>query len=115
MTGRDDRGRYLLLVAGTVVAGLAGYAGYVLYPRFGLPPVAGASVLVLASAAGFAAFFSPCSFPLLAALLAREASAEQGSWSPRPGRALLFAMSLSVGAVVFVTVVGLLFAVGAAA
>lgn len=112
MTGRDDRLRYLLLVAGTVVAGMAGYTGYVLYPRFGLPSVAGASVLVLASAAGFAAFFSPCSFPLLATLLSREAADGDGPRSRRSGRALLFATALSVGAVVFVLGVGLLFALG---
>lgn len=112
MTGRDDRWRYALLVAGTVMAGLAGYVGYVLYPRFGLPSAAGASVLVLASAAGFAAFFSPCSFPLLATLLAREAAGDPGARSRRPGRALLFATSLSVGAVTFVLAVGALFAVG---
>lgn len=112
MTEVGDRWRYVLLVVGTLVAGLAGYVGYVLYPRFGLPSVAGASVLVLASAAGFAAFFSPCSFPLLATLLAREAGGDEAPPSRRPGRALLFATSLSVGAMAFVMAVGLLFAVG---
>lgn len=112
MTGDPNSGgRYLLLVAGVLLAGVAGYVGYVVYPRFELPAVAGAGLLVLASAAGFAAFFSPCSFPLLATLLARHTGADQPT-ATRVRRAVLFATSLSVGAVVFVLAVGALFALG---
>lgn len=111
----DDRGgdrlRYGLVVAGTLLAGLAGYAGYVLYPRFGLQPATGASVLLLAAAAGFAAFFSPCSFPLLTTLLARQ-TASDASRRQRLYRAALFAAALSTGAVTFVLTVGVLFALG---
>ena len=58
------------------MVGLAGYVGCLLYPRFGLPAAEGAGLLALAAAAGFAAFFSPCSFSLLAALLGRTATAD---------------------------------------
>ncbi len=107
----DDRWRYGLLVVGTLLAAIAGYLGYVLYPRFGLPAVAGASMLALSAAAGFAAFFSPCSFPLLAALLARQ-SAPEASRHARVRHATMFAAALSTGAVTFVLVVGFVFAVG---
>ncbi len=103
--------RYLLLVAAVVVAATAGYVGYLVYPRFDLPAAAGAGLFVLAAAAGWAAFFSPCSFPLLATLLARHTGAGQPVGS-RLRRALLFAASLSVGAVAFVLAVGVLFALG---
>lgn len=108
---RDLRWRYGLLAAGTLLAGIAGYVGYVLYPRFGLPPVAGASVLLLAAAAGFAAFFSPCSFPLLATLLARHTTGD-ASRGQRLRHAVVFAAALSTGAVVFVLTVGVMFALG---
>lgn len=106
-----DRLRYGLVAAGTLLAGLAGYVGYVAYPRFGLPSVTGASVLLLAAAAGFAAFFSPCSFPLLATLLARQ-TANDATRGQRLRRAVLFAAALSTGAVTFVLTVGVLFALG---
>ncbi|MDX1658970.1 MAG: cytochrome c biogenesis protein CcdA [Nitriliruptorales bacterium] len=114
MNDTEDRSRFALLTAGVVVLGLAGYVGYVLYPRFGLPSVTGASVLVLGAAAGLAAFFSPCSFPLLAALLARQTAAADEDRSPgrQVGAAVRFAGGLSLGALVFVLGVGLLFALG---
>jgi cytochrome c biogenesis protein CcdA len=102
-------GQYVLLVIAVVVAAVAGYVGYVLYPRFDLPSVAGAGLLALAAAAGFAAFFSPCSFPLLATLLARQTGAGQPP-QVRLRRALVFATSLSVGAVAFVLLLGVLLA-----
>lgn len=109
--GRGDRTRYVLLVAAVVAAGVGGYVGYVLYPRFDLPATAGAGTLVLAAAAGFAAFFSPCSFPLLATLLARSAGADR-PLGQRLRRAVGFAAALAAGASAFVLVVGALFAVG---
>lgn len=107
----DGWWRYGLLVAGTLLAGVAGYVGYVLYPRFGLPAVAGASVLLLAAAAGFAAFFSPCSFPLLVALLARQ-TADAAGRGHSLWRAVVSAAALSAGAVAFVLSVGVAFAFG---
>src|ERR671911_3017045 len=92
----SGRGRYWLLAAGLVLAGLAGYLGYVAFPRFDLAAGVGAGLLVLAAAAGVASFFSPCSFPLLVTLLPREGAddAEVGRQA-RPagfcGRAWLWA------------------------
>jgi cytochrome c biogenesis protein CcdA len=101
---------YALLVIGVVLLGLAGYAGYATYPRFHLPSVAGAALLALAAGAGLAAFFSPCSFPLLLTLLAREAGA-----ADRPGptaRVAAFAAAFSAGIVGFLAVLGGLIALG---
>lgn len=64
--------RYAVLVLTIALLALAGYIGYILYPRFDLPGVSGAGLLVLAAAAGLGSFFSPCSFPLLVTLLSRE-------------------------------------------
>lgn len=109
--GSRDAVRYALLTAAIIVAAVGGYAGYVLFPRFDLPAVTGAGTLLLAAAAGFAAFFSPCSFPLLATLLARHTGVG-GSTGRRLGRATAFAAALAVGASVFVLAVGVLFALG---
>ena len=105
---------YWLLVL--VVAGLAlaGYAGYVLYPRFDLPAVTGIGLLVLSAGAGIASFFSPCSFPLLVTLLARETGTQprEGTAHPATGRALGFATALSLGAATFLLIVGFFIALG---
>ena len=108
-----SRTGYLLLAVGVVLLSVAGYTGYVLYPRFGLPRAAGIGLQVLAATAGVAAFFSPCSFPLLLTLLARETGSGEDT-RIRLGRALLFASSLSIGAVAFVLGLGSLFALGGA-
>ena len=80
-------------------------------PRFDLPASVGAGLLGLAAAAGFAAFFSPCSFPLLATLLARSAG-ENRPLGQRLTRAVGFAAALAFGAASFVVAVGVLFALG---
>jgi cytochrome c biogenesis protein CcdA len=103
-------GRYLVLVAAVGLAGLAGYVGYVAYPRFDLPPLAGAGLLVLATGAGVASFFSPCSFPLLLTLLAREVRG--GPPRRRLRSALVFAAAFSVGAAIFVLALGALIGLG---
>lgn len=104
--------RYALLLAATVAVSLAGYAGYELYPRFGLPPAEGATLIALAVGAGIASFFSPCAFPLLATLLARQGAVgeERGGGRPRPWR---FAVALSLGAAVFLTLAGVAIGLGA--
>lgn len=104
------RSRYLVLVAVVVVVAAAGFVGYVLYPRFDLPGVAGAGLLGLAAAAGVASFFSPCSFPLLVTLLARQAVADEESG--RPARPVVFGGSLALGAAAFMLAAGLVIAVG---
>jgi cytochrome c biogenesis protein CcdA len=93
-----------------VLAGLAGYVGYVVYPRFHLPSVTGAGLLLLAAGAGVAAFFSPCSFPLLLTLLARQVRG--GRPQNRLRSVLIFAAAFSAGAVAFVLSLGVLIGLG---
>lgn len=99
--------QYVVLVAVTALVALAGYAGYVLYPRFDLPPLTGATLLLLSAAAGVASFFSPCSFPLALTLLAREAK------PGRQGEVTRMSLWIGMGAFVFLVVVGVLLAAGA--
>lgn len=102
--------RYGLLAVAIVLAGLAGYVGYVVYPRFDLPSVTGAGLLLLAAGAGVAAFFSPCSFPLLLTLLARQV--REGPPGKRLRPVLVFAGAFSAGAVAFVLSLGALIGLG---
>ena len=103
---------YWLLIAAVLLLALGGYAGYALYPRFDLPAVSGAGLLLLAATAGVASFFSPCSFPLLATLLARQVrDVERGeAWT----RLLRFAAALALGATAFLVLAGGAIALGAA-
>ena len=110
---RGPIGRYGFLVLGVAVLAIAGYAGYELYPRFDLPAADGAGLLVLATGAGVASFFAPCSFPLLVTLLSRPAggdSEQQGSARP-----LVFGTALSAGAAAFLLLSGLAIAAGGSA
>ncbi|MBI2843909.1 MAG: hypothetical protein HYX78_10960 [Armatimonadetes bacterium] len=104
---------YWLLAFGVVILALVGYIGYELYPRFKLPAVQGAALLLLAGGAGVASFFSPCAFPLLVTLLARETGIERGA-EPRQAvrRGLVFAAALSAGAAVFLLLAGVVIAFG---
>ena len=95
------------------VLAVAGYAGYVLYPRFDLPATVGIGLLALSVAAGVASFFSPCSFPLLVTLLSRQTGAEESS--PRRSKPLTFAAALALGAAVFLLILGLAVALGGGA
>lgn len=103
---------YGLLIVGVLVLALVGYTGYLLYPRFGLPAVEGAAILILAVAAGIASFFSPCSFPLLVTLLARQAGIGRGDTTgAKLSRGpFSFAAALSLGAALFLILVGLVIA-----
>jgi cytochrome c biogenesis protein CcdA len=115
---RDEQGAipglwYALLALTVVLVAVTGWLGFLIYPRMGLPAVEGAALLVLASAAGVAAFFSPCSFPLLATILSREIGAERpAERRARAIDALRFALALSVGAGTFLVLVGLAVAAG---
>jgi cytochrome c biogenesis protein CcdA len=91
-----------------VLLGLAGYVGYVTYPRFNLPSVEGAALLLLGAAAGIASFFSPCSFPLLLTLLARQVR----GGAHRGQTVLIFAGSFSLGAAAFLLLLGTIIGVG---
>jgi cytochrome c biogenesis protein CcdA len=103
---------YSALLLTVLFLALAGYAGYALYPRFDLPAVTGAGLLLLAAAAGLASFFSPCSFPLLATLLARQVRdvPRRQAWT----RLLHFAAALAAGATLFLLSAGAVLALGAA-
>ena len=59
--------RYSAMALGVLVAGLAGYVGFVAFVAADRAVAAG--TMFLAAATGFAAFFSPCSFPLLLTFL----------------------------------------------
>lgn len=118
--GRGEYGglRYALLALGVGVLALAGYAGYELYPRFDLPAVEGAGLFLLAAGAGIASFFSPCAFPLLVTLLARDTAAPGVAVrGPRTAfrRGLGFATALSLGAGTFLLLAGLIVALGGGA
>jgi cytochrome c biogenesis protein CcdA len=104
-------GSYALLAVATLAVALLGYLGYVLYPRFDLPAGTGASLFLLSAAAGVASFFSPCGFPLLVTVLARDTATGEGRLSL--SRALAFGAWLSLGAAAFVLVLGFLIALGA--
>ena len=114
MTRSQQRGAltYVALLLAVLFLALAGYAGYALYPRFDLPAVTGAGLLLLAAAAGLASFFSPCSFPLLATLLARQVRGmpQREAWP----RLLRFATALAAGAILFLLLAGAALTLGAA-
>jgi cytochrome c biogenesis protein CcdA len=104
---REGPSRYLALALGAVVLALAGYLGYVVYPRFHLPPGSGVGLLLLAAGAGIASFFSPCSFPLLVTMLARPLAERAAAERHRPLRdAVRFAAALSLGAASFLIAIG---------
>lgn len=104
---------YWLLPVTVALVSLAGYGAYLLYPRFDLPAAQGIGLLVLASAAGIAAFFSPCSFPLLVTLLSASAQTEPGIH--RRANPLVFALAMASGAGLFLILMGLVIAAGGAA
>lgn len=108
--GQAAGSRYVILAVAVVVVAVAGYLGYVVYPRFGLPGVEGLALLGLAAAAGVAAFFSPCSFPLMATLLARQAVDD--SDAGRPPRPAVFGGSLALGAAAFMLLAGTVIGLG---
>jgi copper chaperone CopZ/cytochrome c biogenesis protein CcdA len=113
--GNGSRGgamsRYGVLIVAVLAIALAGYVGYVLYPRFDLPAAQGAGLLGLAAAAGIASFFSPCSFPLLLGLLGRQAvrQADDGNDTARP---LVFGGALAAGAAAFMILAGIVVGLG---
>lgn len=105
---------YGTFVLSVVLLGVAGYAAYLLYPRFNLPAVDVVGLLGLSIAAGIASFFSPCSFPLLATLLVRETRAEPKGEDRRTAlsRAFQHAAALALGATVFLVLTGGIIAAG---
>ena len=101
-----------LLVVVTIVVGLAGYVGFRVFREFDVGGATGIGLVVVAATVGIAAFFSPCSFPLLLTALTRQITAEP---EHRTKEALRFATGASIGAVTFVAGFGLLLSLGGGA
>jgi cytochrome c biogenesis protein CcdA len=105
--------QYWIFVLVVVLLSIVAYAGYVLYPRFDLPSATSAGLLVLSVGAGIASFFAPCSFPLLVTLLGREVGANEAEgYGDSTRRALTFATALSLGAITFLVLSGIILALG---
>ena len=104
-----------LLALAVLALAVAGYAGYALYPRFDLPAVSGAGLLLLAAAAGIAAFFSPCSFSLLLTLLAGDIDPHGNRHPGFSSHAWRNATALALGATLFLLATGAVIAFGGAA
>lgn len=104
-TERDPRLRYVLLAAAILLVGLAGFVGFLAYPRLQTPAPVGVGTLVLAAGAGLAVFFSPCAFPLLLTLLVRDAGSDRRA-------AVRFASAFSIGIVSVLAALGALIAAG---
>ena len=102
----------LLLFAATITVGLAGYVGFRVFRQFDVGGATGIGLAVVAATVGIAAFFSPCSFPLLLTALTRQITAEP---EHRTSGALKFASGASIGAVTFVAGFGLLLSLGGGA
>lgn len=101
-----SRFRFGATVVGMTVAGVAGYLGFIAF--VGSDREISAGVMVLAGATGFAAFFSPCSFPLLLTFLARKSTETRGA-------AILSAVRIGAGAVAFFGLLAAVLAVGGTA
>jgi len=95
---RRSRVRFTVTAVGLLVAGIAGYVGFVAFVESDRS--AGSAVLVLAAATGFAAFFSPCSFPLLLTFLARRADESTRL-------ALASALRVGLGAVLLLSILAI--------
>ena len=106
--------RYGVFVLAVILLGAGGYGAYLVYPRFNLPAVDAVALAALSLAAGVASFFSPCSFPLLATLLVREASAGHAGLDRRVAlrQAVVYAAALSLGTVVFLALTATIIAAG---
>ncbi|MDC3418637.1 cytochrome c biogenesis CcdA family protein [Aquibacillus salsiterrae] len=101
---------FILIVA---LLSIVAFTGYLLYPRFDLPSVTGAGLLLIAVGAGVASFFAPCSFPLLVTLLSREVGANEEDGSRNRNRkAFTFATALSLGATAFLVLSGIILSLG---
>jgi len=98
-----DTGTAVTIVAVSVVA-LAGYAGFRASAGLNLGGGVGAGVIALAVVTGFAAFFSPCSFPLLLGMLTGSDTATAGGRTRREG--VKTALAMGLGASLFLILVG---------
>jgi cytochrome c biogenesis protein CcdA len=81
-----------------LLIGLAGYVGFIAFVQS--DGAGGSSVLVLGALTGFAAFFSPCSFPLLLIFLSRRADESRRS-------AFVSSLRVGLGASLMLAFIGL--------
>ena len=103
---RRGRIRLLAVTLGLVVVGVAGYLGFVWFVQG--DRATSSSVLMVAALTGFAAFFSPCSFPLLLTFLARRADESTAS-------AVKSALRVGLGATLLLGFLALVLAAGGSA
>lgn len=106
------KARRAILVGATVLVAISGYIGFLTFKAFDIRGATGAGVGVVAATVGIAAFFSPCSFPLLLATLTRQVESTQ---EHRARSAFRFGLGVSIGAVAFVAMFGLILSLGGAA
>lgn len=100
------RARYVAVAVGVLLVAIAGYVGFVRFVES--DQGVGAGVIALAAATGFAAFFSPCSFPLLLTFLARRADE---SWKA----ALASALRVGAGAAFLLMILAIVIVAGGSA
>jgi cytochrome c biogenesis protein CcdA len=105
--------KYLFLLVGVLIVVLAGYRGFVLYSHISSLGLTGAGLLILATMAGTASLFSPCSFPLLLTMLVQEADLPNDKVGSRR-RLYRSALVFSIGASLFLLLIGALLTMGAA-
>lgn len=103
--------KYFLLATLVLAVAVGGFFAFVIYLELDLANFAGSGLFLLGIVAGIASFFSPCSFPLLVTLLARETEVEKATKNSF-SKALQFAASLAVGVSAFLLLAGALLAVG---
>lgn len=96
---------WLTVVTVSIIAS-TGYGGFRLASRIDLGAETGAGLIALSVITGFAVFFSPCSFPLLVALLARPVRTAKDSHQRRTG--LAAALAIGTGASLFLLFVGVI-------
>lgn len=96
--------RALLTITTVTLVAVAGYAGFRFAARLDLGTEAGAGLVALAVVTGFAVFFSPCSFPLLVAMLAGPNRAVNAAQRRR--ESLTAAVAMGAGASLFLLAVG---------
>ena len=98
--------RLAIVTVGLLLVGLAGSLGFVWFVHS--DRAASSGVLILGAVTGFAAFFSPCSFPLLLTFLARRGDESGGS-------AFISALRVGFGATLMLASLGLVMTAGGAA
>lgn len=106
MLRRRARARFGAVTVGVVVVAVAGYVGFVAFVESS--PGVSAGVMVLAATTGFAAFFSPCSFPLLLTFLTRKSTESTGA-------AVASALRVGAGAAVLLGLFAVAMVAGGAA